>query len=134
LLVSWILPKKEQNNLTYGTMKTLVVFVCFLEELKTPKSPFEINWPLLRAKYVERILPSYQSEFIWAYLKDKRENFISEEYFNWFFDYHKVASSNRSYDSIFEHFWGATIWDVLLIEGYHIKGLLFIFWTFWGCY
>ena len=31
----------------------------------------------LMLKYID------SQEFIWAYLKDKREYFISEEYFNW---------------------------------------------------
>ena len=33
-----------------------------------------------------------------------------------FFDYRKVASSRPVYYSIFELFWGATNWDVLLTE------------------
>ena len=28
------------------TLVLMSIFVHFLEELKTPKSPFEINWPL----------------------------------------------------------------------------------------
>ena len=39
--------------------------------------------------------------------------------------YRKVASSRPVYSSIFEQFWGATNWDVLLTEGYYIEGLLF---------
>ena len=36
--------KKIQPN--YGT-SSRIVFVRFLEELKTPKEHFEINWPLV---------------------------------------------------------------------------------------
>ena len=43
--------------------------------------------------------------------------------------YRKLMSSTPVYYSIFEHFWGATNWDVLLTEGYYIEGLLFNFWT-----
>ena len=32
-------------------------------------------------------------------------------------EYRKVESSRPVYYSIFDHFWGATIWDVLLIDG-----------------
>ena len=51
LLVPWILPKNERKNSTYSTMictSGWLVFVRFSEELKTPKSPFEINWPFWR--------------------------------------------------------------------------------------
>ena len=49
LSVSWIPPKNKRKNLTYSNMipqVDLFSFV-FLEELKKPKSPFEINGPLL---------------------------------------------------------------------------------------
>ena len=45
MLVSWILPKMNETTrptVLYDTSGRLV-FVRFLEELKAPKSPFEIN-------------------------------------------------------------------------------------------
>ena len=37
---------RKTNELNYYGTSSRIVFVRFLEELKTPKSPFEINWPL----------------------------------------------------------------------------------------
>ena len=39
-------------------------------------------------------------------------------------EYRKVASSRPVYYSIFEHFWDATNWDVLLSKGYYLEELL----------
>ena len=36
----------KKFNLQYYDTSGWLVFIRFLEELKTPKSPFEINWPL----------------------------------------------------------------------------------------
>ena len=48
MLVSSILPKTNKKfDLQYYDTSGWLVFVRFLEELKTPKSPFEINWPLV---------------------------------------------------------------------------------------
>ena len=51
-LVSSILPKKNEKNQPnyYGT-SSRIVFVRFLEELKTPKRHFEINWPFCTVLY-----------------------------------------------------------------------------------
>ena len=46
-LVSLILPKKNENNSTWGSSK-VDFFVHFLGELKIPKRHFKINWPLER--------------------------------------------------------------------------------------
>ena len=47
-LVSSILPKNEQKiRLYYYGTSSRIVFVRFLEELKTLKRHFEINWPLV---------------------------------------------------------------------------------------
>ena len=47
-----IISKKNENKSTSGIIVVkLNCFVCFLEELKIPKSPFEINWPLVVACY-----------------------------------------------------------------------------------
>ena len=53
---------------------------------------------------------------------------------NFLLSYREVTSSRPVHYSIFEHFWGATDWDVLLSKGYYIEGLLFNFWTFLWCY
>ena len=43
-----ILPKKNENNSTWGTIVVKSnFFVRFLGELKIPKRHFEINWPFL---------------------------------------------------------------------------------------
>ena len=36
----------KKFDLQYYDTSGRLVFIRFLEELKTPKSPFEINWPL----------------------------------------------------------------------------------------
>ena len=48
MLVSWILPKNgtKKFDLQYYDTSGRLVFVRSLEELKPPKSPYEINWPL----------------------------------------------------------------------------------------
>ena len=44
--------RKKSTLLLYTNYDTScrIVFVCFLEELKTPKTHFEINWPLELSK------------------------------------------------------------------------------------
>ena len=45
--MSSILPKNELENLNFcPSLLGQKIFVRFLGELKKPKSPFEINWPL----------------------------------------------------------------------------------------
>ena len=67
-LVSLILPKNEQKqvNLRYHSTVGRLFFVCFSKELKRPKSPFEINWPLPFALYTNSFLRSrnFQGEFV----------------------------------------------------------------------
>ena len=41
-------------------------------------------------------------------------------------NYRKVASNRPVYYSIFEHFWGASNWYLLLTEGYYIEGQRFL--------
>ena len=45
------LPKNERKQvaLRYHSSKVEFFFVCFLGELRIPKSPFEINWPLSKS-------------------------------------------------------------------------------------
>ena len=59
-----ILPKNEQEstNQHYDTSGWLA-FVHFLEELKVPKSPFEINWPLGMQLIMFNLIIS--SDFSW---------------------------------------------------------------------
>ena len=39
--------QQKQFDLGYcSSVRSIFLFVCFFEELKTPKDPFEINWPL----------------------------------------------------------------------------------------
>ena len=38
----------KKNRLNYYGTSSRIVFVRFLEELKTPKRHFEINWPLVK--------------------------------------------------------------------------------------
>ena len=47
--MSSILPKNKwkNSNQQYYDSSDRIVFVCFLEELRIPKSPFEINWSLI---------------------------------------------------------------------------------------
>ena len=47
---SWHFFQKTNERIQFYFYDTSgwLVFVCFLEELKTPKSPFEINWHLQR--------------------------------------------------------------------------------------
>ena len=42
--------RMKKFDLQYYDTLARFVFVRFLEELKTPKSPFEINWPLALLK------------------------------------------------------------------------------------
>ena len=50
-LISSIIPINEQKNSTWGIYLShtsgRIVFVRFMEDLRKPKSPFEINWPLV---------------------------------------------------------------------------------------
>ena len=51
MLVSSILPKNELENLNFcPSLLGQTFFVRFFEELKMPKSPFEINWPFVISK------------------------------------------------------------------------------------
>jgi hypothetical protein len=53
-LVSSILPKNElENSIFCPSLLRQKFFVRFLEELKIPKSPFEINWPLMVLHFLE---------------------------------------------------------------------------------
>ena len=50
-MVSTILQKTKENNLTWGLIVVkLNSFVCFLEEIDDPKNHFENNWPLFTEK------------------------------------------------------------------------------------
>ena len=45
-------PSDSEFNLQYCDTLVRIVFVRFLEELKTPKSPFKINWPLATTRAI----------------------------------------------------------------------------------
>ena len=42
----------KKFDLQYYDTSGRLVFVRFLEELKTPKSPFESNWPLVASRFI----------------------------------------------------------------------------------
>ena len=83
--MSSILPKNELENSNFcPSLLGHIFFVRFLGELKTPKSPFEINWPLqwngkyfnLRTNFchflsqcicIGRILPTYLLQIFCSY-------------------------------------------------------------------
>ena len=63
------------------------------------------------------------------------KNYICSEIQTTSFDRVSLRKSDlHTTYSIFEHFWSATNWHVLLTKGYFIEGLLFNYWTFLGCY
>ena len=60
--------KTNKNKLNWGIIVVkLNFFVCFLEELRIPKSPFEINWPLVQSFHngVEIFQKSYRN--LWGF-------------------------------------------------------------------
>ena len=59
-LASSILPKNEFENLNFcPSLLGQKFFVCFLEELKEPKCPFEIIWPLITVKSTVEIWQNF---------------------------------------------------------------------------
>ena len=68
LKVSSILQKNELENFNFcPSLMGQKFFVCYLEELKKTKSPFEINWPL--EMDFERVL---ENAFIYSYIGPTR--------------------------------------------------------------
>ena len=52
IMASWILPKNEQNSLSWASpVLRIVSFVHFLEESRTPYLFFEIYWPLVNPDF-----------------------------------------------------------------------------------
>ena len=83
--MSSILPKNELGNSNFcPSLLGQTFFVHFLGELKTPKSPFEINWPLAIAT---------------EHLPWPEPRGISE----WWFEYKCLMTSSESATDPWEH-------------------------------
>ena len=63
----------EQIRLNYYHTSGRLVFVRFSEELKTPKSPFEINWPLAVGAAT---LPTGTGEFTNSFDLQEKANYV----------------------------------------------------------
>ena len=91
--------KNERKNRPhyYGT-SSRTVFICFLEELKSPKRHFEINWPL--GCFIEDQKKRYQNysevAFEFSYscqFTENLPNFQSLQAHNFFWSYWCIENS-----------------------------------------